>query len=130
MGGRILIHLYQGGFHDFLATVRRTVGSREADGLAMSSRNRHLSAEDHVRGLSLSRALRESLRARTAAEAEKIMGEILEQGGVETEYAVVRDAETLMPMGDALRPMRALIAARVGSVRLIDNGAWAAWDAT
>jgi pantothenate synthetase len=49
----------------------------------------------------------------------------LEASQVVADYAVVRDAATLMPVAESSRgPWRALIAARVGSVRLIDNAAW------
>jgi pantoate--beta-alanine ligase len=98
---------------------------RDPDGLAMSSRNRFLSPEDRVRGLSLSRALRACQRASTPMEAEGIMRAELEASQVVADYAVVRDAATLMPVAESSRgPWRALIAARVGSVRLIDNAAW------
>lgn len=98
---------------------------READGLAMSSRNRFLTAEDRVRARAISRALRASVYAGTPAEAEAVMREVLSEESIDPEYAVVRDADTL----EAVRPggaARALIAARVGSVRLIDNAAWSA----
>lgn len=98
---------------------------READGLAMSSRNRFLSPDDRQRGRSLSMALCEAGRAATPARAEAIMRDVLRHAGVEPDYAVVRDAATLMPRAaDKPGPMRALIAARVGAVRLIDNAAW------
>ncbi|MCW5765085.1 MAG: pantoate--beta-alanine ligase [Phycisphaeraceae bacterium] len=96
---------------------------READGLAMSSRNRFLSAEDRRRALGLVRALRSGQRAGSAREAERLMRAELEASGLEVEYAVVRDAARLTAPAPG-RAMRALIAARCGSVRLIDNAAW------
>lgn len=98
---------------------------REAGGLAMSSRNRFLSAEDRARGLAISRALREAGQEQSAASAQATMRRVLSDAGIEPEYAVVRDAATL---GAVLpgQPGRALIAARVGSVRLIDNMVWPA----
>lgn len=96
---------------------------REPDGLALSSRNRFLSEEDHRRGLALSRALREAGRAPTPAEGELVMARLLGEEAISPDYAVVRDARSLGPVR-AGRPARALIAAPVGPVRLLDNLAW------
>jgi pantothenate synthetase len=49
---------------------------------------------------------------------------ILHEAGMRVEYAVVRDSETLMPLETGQASGRALIAARVGEVRLIDNSPW------
>jgi pantoate--beta-alanine ligase len=98
---------------------------REPDGLAMSSRNRFLKPEERTRAAAVSRALRESRMCRSPAQAEQVMRDILLVAGLSPEYAVIRDAQTLMvPNAGTTRPMRALIAARLGSVRLIDNDAW------
>ncbi|MBX3381263.1 MAG: pantoate--beta-alanine ligase [Phycisphaeraceae bacterium] len=95
---------------------------RESDGLAMSSRNRFLSAEERTRALAISRALTRAGEAGSQREAEAIMATVLGESGIQPEYAVVRDAETLQEVGAGAR--RALIAAKVGSVRLIDNQQW------
>jgi pantoate--beta-alanine ligase len=95
---------------------------REKGGLAMSSRNRFLSEEDRNRAMAISEALCETWSTATPTEAEAVMRQILAVHQIETEYAVVRDAISLVAPGAG--PMRALIAARVGSVRLIDNVAW------
>lgn len=95
---------------------------RDPDGLAMSSRNRFLSPEDRARGLSLSRALRLANRAPTPDAAQAAMRGELAAVGLSPDYAVVRNSATLSP-GDP-GPYRALIAARVGSVRLLDNAPW------
>jgi pantoate--beta-alanine ligase len=96
---------------------------REPDGLAMSSRNRFLTPADRVRGLSLSRALARAASIADPPAAESAMLETLRAAGVEPEYAVVRDATTLLAPVPG-RPVRRLIAAKVGgvgAVRLIDN---------
>jgi pantoate--beta-alanine ligase len=92
---------------------------RELDGLALSSRNVYLSDEDRPRGLSLCRALRAANNLSDAA-AESAMMEILLDSDLVVEYAVVRDAGSLLqPQND--RPKRAMIAATLDGVRLIDN---------
>src|SRR5690606_21522034 len=96
---------------------------READGLAMSSRNVYLSAEERGRAMALFRALAAAKECRTPNEAEARMANVLRESGLEIDYAVVRDADTLLPVSSAAKPARALIAARLGSVRLIDNDA-------
>jgi pantoate--beta-alanine ligase len=111
-------------------TVRIIPGEtvREPDGLAMSSRNRFLSPADRARAVAINRALREAAVEPTPEEAESAMGRVLAADGIRADYAVVRDAETLMGPGGpgvAVRSWRALIAARVGEVRLLDNGPWA-----
>lgn len=99
---------------------------READGLAMSSRNRFLKAEERGRAGALWRALVRARGEGTVSGAERVMREEVEGAGLLVEYAVVRDAAGLMPMsgGRGRGFGRALIAARLGSVRLIDNAAW------
>ncbi len=103
---------------------------REPDGLAMSSRNRYLNETDRPRALGLFRALQEarSLAApgRPTRRIEEAMRAVLVRHGLDVQYAVVRDALTLMPIDMVPRPgsgssARALIAARLGDVRLIDN---------
>lgn len=106
---------------------------REPDGLAMSSRNVFLSPDDRRRARSISRALCEAAGAVSPSEAETLMRSILAEAGLASEYAVVRRATDLAYFKDQLEtrttPGRALIAARVGGVRLIDNAAWGAADA-
>lgn len=97
---------------------------READGLAMSSRNVFLTPEGRVCARSLSAALCAACGEGTPERAESRMAEILRTAGAVTEYAVIRDPETLLPIPNGSRSGRALIAARVGSVRLIDNAEW------
>jgi len=98
---------------------------REPDGLAMSSRNAYLSAEERRRATALSRALREV--ERVAAEDSLAAGlraghAVLAEAGIEPEYLEARDAESLTPV-TALdgRPVLVALAAQVGGARLIDN---------
>ena len=102
---------------------------RESDGLAMSSRNRYLQANQRENALGLSRALtvaQESVRAgMDIAAAENEMLRVLAQHKLKVEYAVIRAPDTLLPI-EKFEPKlklgaRALIAARLESVRLIDN---------
>jgi pantoate--beta-alanine ligase len=100
---------------------------RERDGLAMSSRNRYLKADERDAALALARALQIAHSAQRVATAERLMRETLDAHGLETEYAVIRDARTLRPVGGFELPTRALIAARLGATRLIDNAAMTVW---
>ena len=99
---------------------------READGLAMSSRNVFLTPSERRAASALSRALREAGREPTPQAGERRMVEVLSGAGLEIQYAVIRDAATLLPPSTEAptRPCRALIAVRLGAVRLIDNAAW------
>jgi pantoate--beta-alanine ligase len=100
---------------------------REPDGLAMSSRNRYLSESDRQRALGLSRALTRAQEMVDAgctriSELEEGMRKVLLDAPVDSlEYAVVVDIETLQPLELLERQAVALIAARVGTTRLIDN---------
>ncbi len=100
---------------------------READGLAMSSRNAYLDPRERHEALALSRALsvaREKYLwdARTPAELVAAAQAVLEQAeGVRIEYVEAVDAETLQTAATLERPILLAIAARVGNTRLIDN---------
>lgn len=97
---------------------------RDPDGLALSSRNAYLAPAQRKRALGLSKALAaaaDSERA-TPAQAEQAMRSVLLAHQVRLDYAVVRDARTLMPIDTfSEQPARAVIAGRVGTTRLIDN---------
>lgn len=101
---------------------------RQPDGLALSSRNGYLQDDEREQALGLSRALQAAAAAQRPETAESLMRSTLESHGLEVEYAVVRDATTLMPVTSFERPTRGLIAARLGSVRLIDNRAMPVWS--
>lgn len=97
---------------------------RDDDGLALSSRNVYLSAEERQRALRLSRALRAAAGWEGDADtARAALWEVLGDGaGVDVDYADVVDEDTLQPLaGRGHTAARALIAARVGRTRLIDN---------
>ena len=99
---------------------------REVDGLALSSRNRYLDAEQRQEAVALSRALRAAQEAAgygadvalTAARAE-----LRAAPGVDVDYLVITDPDLgeLPPAVPPGTPARILVAARVGSTRLIDN---------
>ena len=100
---------------------------READGLALSSRNAYLSPVGREAALALSRSLRAARRRfeegeRDAAVLRRgILDLLAEEKGVLPEYAEVRDRETLEEISTLDRPAVIALAARVEGVRLIDN---------
>jgi pantoate--beta-alanine ligase len=100
---------------------------READGLAMSSRNVYLSADERVRARSLSLALRvvdERWRAgeRDAEAMERAGRSVVDaEAGVSTDYFAVVEPERLEPVARAGQGSIAMVAARVGRTRLLDN---------
>jgi pantoate--beta-alanine ligase len=107
---------------------------READGLAMSSRNAYLSPEERAEALALGRALSAAREkylcdARTPADLVDAATSVLGRSpAVAIEYVEVVDAETLEPTASLDRPLLVAIAARVGSTRLIDNAVLAPGD--
>jgi len=96
---------------------------RDSDGLALSSRNVRLGPDERRIALALFRALRAAGARSDPAGAEAAMRGAMQTADVQIEYAVVRDAETLGPLRVS-RTCRALVAGRVGKVRLIDNAGW------
>lgn len=90
---------------------------REPDGLALSSRNRYLSGEERALALGLSRALRAGARQHTVDSVLDAAGR--ELSGIEVDYLELRDP--LLGPAPAQGLARLLVAARVGSTRLIDN---------
>jgi pantoate--beta-alanine ligase len=101
---------------------------READGLALSSRNVHIPTDRRDDALGLTRALQAACAANSVETAEQVMQETLVGHTLDVEYTVIRDATDLSPVGSFARPTRALIAARLDDVRLIDNRAMPVWD--
>jgi pantoate--beta-alanine ligase len=99
---------------------------REHDGLAMSSRNAYLSADQRRIAGRLNLVLHEAIKAVRAgepiAEAEAEAARHLAAAGFsDVDYVAIRDAETLAPIATLARPARILAAAWLGKTRLIDN---------
>lgn len=100
---------------------------READGLAMSSRNAYLSAEDRQRAVALPTAMRKAIAAIEAGgevqvALDRLKQDVVDGGFLSVEYAQLRDADSLEVLSErAGAPMRLLVAARIGPARLIDN---------
>ncbi len=97
---------------------------REEGGLAMSSRNVRLSADDREHALTISRALFEARDAVAAGadprRAEEVMRSVLSPA-IELDYADVIDPDTFERAESAEGPLLGIIAGRVGKTRLIDN---------
>ena len=99
--------------------------AREADGLALSSRNQYLSAEERAIASVLHQTILEIAKTvadpKAVATLEKMAAEkILESGFAKVDYVAVRDAETLSAWKPE-RQGRVLVAAWLGKTRLIDN---------
>lgn len=100
---------------------------READGLALSSRNVRLSPEERGAALSLSRSLTIAKAAVAAGERHAsalramIEQELAKQPLVQVEYVAIASEEDLLPVDIVSEGSRALIAAFVGNTRLIDT---------
>ena len=99
---------------------------READGLALSSRNVYLSAEERRVAPNLGRVLR-SIAAALAQDPTAVAREVargsaaLQKAGLEVEYLEIREAETLAVTSKATTSSRVFAAVRLGTTRLIDN---------
>jgi pantoate--beta-alanine ligase len=123
---RVLARMVQDLDLEVHVVVAPTV--REPDGLALSSRNTYLSADERREALALSRGLQEARAA--LAQGVREVSALLEvvrdasagSPAVEWEYIEVVDAESLVPLEGSVRfPLALLCAARVGPARLIDN---------
>ena len=107
----------------------KVIGSRtvrERDGLAMSSRNVYLSPEQRQTAPTLYRAMKESAKQlKAGAEFETAMEagrELITGAGFVLDYFEARHAETLAPIASMKEgPVRILVAAKLGTTRLIDN---------
>ena len=107
----------------------KVIGSRtvrERDGLAMSSRNVYLSAEERRVAPVLYRTMKESAAQLKAGEeipaAMSKGADIIKAAGFALDYFEIRNADSLAPVASASDgPLRILVAAKIGKTRLIDN---------
>ena len=99
---------------------------READGLALSSRNRYLSPEQRQQAIALSQALfwaASQLKA-GASDLDELrwaMRQMMETAGLTVDYTAIRDRESFQEQTAPVARMVLLVAARLGTTRLIDN---------
>ena len=100
---------------------------REKDGLAMSSRNSYLDAEERRRALFLHRALQLARQRVAAGErnasllCKDVQQYIAGGGGVEIDYVAIVDSETLVPCDEITDQSLLALAVKIGRTRLIDN---------
>ena len=129
------------GEKDFqqLAVIRRMVADlaipvqivgvptvREADGLALSSRNAYLSAEDRARAVVLPEALKDARQTILAggtvgAAIKQAKQSLIDAGFLKIDYFALVGAATLEPLEEPRGEMRLIAAATIGATRLIDN---------
>jgi len=112
---------------DVPVEIRTCPTVREADGLALSSRNRYLTPAERTTALTLSQSLnlakKKLIQGQTdvAAVQREMLDFLQSQPGLTLDYAVIAHSETLEVLLSPLPNMIALVAARVGDTRLIDN---------
>ena len=99
---------------------------REPDGLAMSSRNRYLSADERRRALAISRGLTRAEKLyedgeRSAAKLVEIVRHEIEDSNGELDYVELVDTEDLEPVAEITGECLLAAAARYGPARLLDN---------
>ncbi len=106
-------------------TILRGSTARDADGLAMSSRNVYLTADQRSTALAIPAALQSVAAAVTSGQTDVdgLQSKLRERLTPldRLDYAVVVDARTLLPIDRLKRPAVALVAGHVGGTRLIDN---------
>jgi pantoate--beta-alanine ligase len=99
---------------------------REHDGLAMSSRNAYLTADQRRVATRLNHIMHDAIKAVRAGEPvaateADAARHLIAAGFASVDYVAIRDAETLAPVADISRPARLLAAVWLGKTRLIDN---------
>ena len=109
-----------------IALIRVSI-VREADGLAMSSRNCYLSPQERITALSLSRALKQALNIiRQGTTSAKVISHLiqqclLEKGGVEIDYISICDPKSFKEKEQICDRTLIALAVKIGKSRLIDN---------
>lgn len=111
---------------DMAAEIVGVPTQRDVDGLALSSRNAYLSADERIAARTLPRALVEAAQAIRGGDAvasvlERARAQLEGAGFAPIDYVALADAETLAPVERLDRPARLLAAAKLGRTRLIDN---------
>lgn len=111
---------------DFKVEIVGVPTVREADGLALSSRNAYLTDDERARAAALPDAMREAAAAIIGGETVSFAiiaakARLFEAGFAAVDYIELRDAETLEPATTLERPARLIAAAQIGKTRLIDN---------
>jgi pantoate--beta-alanine ligase len=99
---------------------------RDADGLALSSRNAYLSTDERRRAIALPQSLNEAAEAirasrRVAQSLEQAKSRLTAAGFAKVDYFALVNALTLEPLDEVGGPMRLIAAATIGTTRLIDN---------
>ncbi len=106
-------------------TIHGAPTVRAPDGLALSSRNAYLSADERARALVLPQTLQQVATAITVgqqSDAALRHGEsAIAAAGLALDYLTLADAQTLVPITQLAAPARLLVAAKCGTTRLIDN---------
>ena len=112
---------------DFPVEIVVGATARDADGLALSSRNAYLNEDDRRKALALRSALgrAESLAAKGVADAAPLLAAMREElsrhPGIDVDYVALVERDTFRPVDRLTSPAVAAVAARVGGTRLIDN---------
>jgi pantoate--beta-alanine ligase len=98
---------------------------READGLALSSRNQYLSEQERAIAPKLYEVLKRTASQLRVGESARVLAQakadLIAAGFAAVDYFELRAADTLAPLIHADRPARLLVATRLGKTRLIDN---------
>lgn len=98
---------------------------REENGLALSSRNAYLNQDERAQAVMLSQALFEGAKSDIPAQQVAITSQILQEAGIEPEYVEVVTTDSFDVLSEESKPVMRdvtlLVAARIGSTRLIDN---------